>query len=70
MDLADLYIPTRKVKVRQSDPPWLNSRLKKLRVIRKRKHLYDNSKELIKIQILKLNNLEIELYMIKKIETI
>ena len=42
MDLAGQYIPNRKVKVKQSDPPWLNSRIKKL--IRKRKRLYDKFK--------------------------
>ena len=42
MDLAGQYIPNRKVKVKQSDPPWLNGRIKKL--IRKRKRLYDKFK--------------------------
>ena len=42
MDLAGQYISNRKVKVKKSDPPWVNSRIKKL--IRKRKRLYDKFK--------------------------
>ena len=33
------YIPNKKVIIRETDPPWLTSKIKKMK--RKRKHLYD-----------------------------
>ena len=41
-NLAEKHVPNKTVKIRQSDPPWLTSEIKKL--IRKRKRLYNKYK--------------------------
>ena len=39
---ANLHVPIKNIKVRQSDPPWLNNTIKKM--IRKRKRLFNKFK--------------------------
>ena len=41
--LADKHIPNKSIKVRKSDPPWLNTNIKRL--LRKKKRLYDKYKK-------------------------
>ena len=42
IELARKHIPNKNIKVRKSDPPWLNNIIKKL--MRKRKRLFDKYK--------------------------
>ena len=42
IELARKHIPNKNIKVRKSDPPWLNKIIKKL--MRKRKRLFDKYK--------------------------
>ena len=42
IELARKHIPNKNIKVRKSDPPWLNNIIKKL--TRKRKRLFDKYK--------------------------
>ena len=41
--LVDKHIPNKSIKVRKSDPPWLNTNIKRL--LRKKKRLYDKYKK-------------------------
>ena len=42
ISVAKRHVPNKNIKVRQSDPPWLNSKIKKM--IRKRKRLFNKFK--------------------------
>lgn len=42
LELSKKYIPNKTIKIRQSDPPWLNNTIKKL--MRKRKRYFDRYK--------------------------
>ena len=42
ISVAKRHVPNKNIKVRQSDPPWLNSQIKKM--IRKRKRLFNKFK--------------------------